>query len=214
MNDKNKSLGISILSIIMIVVSLLFIVFGITSYLSNSKEKVKEKAKDNPSVDKKDEESTGKKISYKGYVYTLPKGWERNEEYTKALNIFFKYYEDDHVNQMGSIIDIKKLSSSDVTIESIFKDLTYFENMLKNNNNFNNVGEGKLVTNEDTTAIFFPCEYGDSQKVIMVYMPAYDDYYYNVQFYYNKIIDDKPVSYHNLESAYIIVDFLNTGVKE
>ena len=154
-------------------------------------------------------------LLYKGYIYNLPNGWTKDDNYTKALNIVFNSSHDDVISYNGGVINYNSISSTGFDADYLFKDISFFENSLKNGRNSYIVGEGKLINHGGKPVVIFPCGYvnSDTSKVLIVYMPADDKYYYDINFYSNRVIDNKDEMYFNYDDLYAFLDFLNSKEK-
>ncbi len=75
------------------------------------------------------------------------------------------------------------------------------------------VGEAIIDKINDTPVISFPCEYGKSSKVLISYMPAYDNNYYAIDLYSNLVKKEETTDFYNYDSPSIIANFLNTKEK-
>ncbi len=198
-----KSSHRMILIAIILVLLVALLIFGFIS-MSNFKpnNNNKTKLKDN-------------ELIFKDYIYTLPEGWQKNKEFSdEALNIMLLGL-DDHISyQLGAIIDVQKIADIGYTGDDIFQDITFFENSLKNSKNFSEVGEGYISQYGDTSMIIIPCVYANSSKLLMLYVPAYEGYFYYVKYYYNETVNGVDEQRYNYDYLFYIVDFLNSRRKK
>ena len=113
---------------------------------------------------------------------------------------------------MGAIIDVKRISSN-YKKENIFQSIDFALDQLKNSKFKGKIGDGKVVDYDNSSVVLFPCEVGESSKVIFAFMSAYDDYYYMIQFYPKTKNDGGEEIIYDEEDLFIVVDFLKTGKK-
>ena len=197
-------------SIIILILLVLLLVLLIGGYILLNKNN-SNKSDKNEVINLKENE-----LLYDGYIYTLPEGWKKNEYYTTALNVIFNTSEDGVDSYSGGIINITTIASTGKTKKELFYDTAFFEESLKESKTGLDVGEGTLIVRDDTPVVIFPCEYvnGNNSKVLLAFMPEDDEYFYNIQFYSNRVVDYKDELYFNYEGLYSFVDFLNTRVKQ
>ena len=191
--------------VILLVLLLLILLPGIFF----NKDKEKEPYKDKEIVLKDNE------LLYADYIYTLPDGWSKNDQYTNALNVIFNTTEEGVESFNGGIINIKKINSTGKDKDFLFKDTSFFQESLTSGNAYLNVGEGMKIEHNNTPIIVFPCEYtnGNNSKVLLAFMPENDEYFYNIQFYSNRVVDNVDELYFNYEGLNQFIEFLSTGVK-
>ena len=207
----DKSRRNIIISITLIIIAIIFILYGSTAFFKKeqpNKEKEKEKP---PTADiNKKVTLEENEIQYGEYIYTLPDGWKLNDSSSnKVLKIFNNTVVDGVTTNMGAYISTEKIASTKHTKEEIFKDATFFRDNLKKNNS-DIMGDGFVVTIDKNNAIVFPYINDKKTKLLLAYMPAYEGYFYDIQFFSNKVVGDHTETFYNFDDLDIIFNFLNT----
>ena len=197
----NKTYKILII-IVLLVLLLIMLIFGYNSFKRYSFKEAKK-------IDLKENE-----LIFQDYIYKLPEGWKSNDKDSSTLNINTSGVINGVSFHKGANIYIEKISSTGKSKEELFNDITFFEKSLHKNWESNVIGEGQIIQVGDTSIFTFPCEFGDSSKVLLAYMPAYGGYFYDIQFYSNMIIDGKEEMVFNYQDLSIVADFLNSRVKK
>ncbi len=204
---KNKKVSYKSLIIAIIVILIPVVILGY-NFLNNNKNNSKsnEPKKDNSKITQ---------LVFKDYVYDLSGSWKRFEDKkTDALIINSVGSVNGISTQMSAIIDVQKIAVTNYAGDNLFKDVKFFENILKDRSNFKFVGEGRYIEYGNTPIIAVPCEYGEDSKVMMVYLPAYEDYFYYIYFYSSKLINGKGEMFFNYDGLPNVFDFLSTRVKK
>ena len=211
-SNKKKSGKTSIISIILIVVAMILMCYAIASYFV--KDEPKDDGNPDDTTDVEENRSKAVEVTYDGYIYKLPTGWRLNEENSESmLKIFCMTSDDGNLVNMGAYITLQNISSTNKTKEELFKDATFFEASLKKRDSANIVGNPTITTINAVPLIIFPYEHANNGKLLLAYMPAYDDYFYDIQFYSNKVIDGKEERYYNENDLSVIAEMLNSRVK-
>ena len=151
-------------------------------------------------------------VLYEKYIYTLPDGWRVDYNFKGGLNIIFNSTNDGIPYYNGGVVNVQKMTAMKYG-ESVFNDMSFFENALKKNHTGLNIGEGRMFKNNQNDVIVFPCEYkehGDI-KFLFAFMKVDETDFYNIQFYSNVVIDNVDEMRFNYNDLYAFVDFLNNN---
>ena len=200
-NKKSKS-NIKINSILVLLLVIIMVGINVLIRNNNSNDTVELYLEDN-------------EILYENYIYKLPEGWRINNYYKDGLNVLFNTTIDDIPYYNGGIINIQKMTNMKYG-DSIFKDMSFFENALKKNHTELNIGEGKMYKRGKYDVIVFPCEYigYEDTKFLFAFMQEDESSFYNIQFYTNKVVDNEDELCYNYEDLNSFIDFLNNKEKE
>ena len=201
-NSKRKKGNLKLNTILLILLVIIMVGINIFIRNDNSNEVVELFLEDN-------------EILYEKYIYTLPDGWTINNYYRDGLNILFDTTVDDIPYYNGGIINIQKMTNMNYG-ESIFKDMSFFEDSLNKYHNELNVGEGQMFKSGKYDVIVFPCEYKDytDTKFLFAFMQEDESYFYNILFYANKVVDDVDELCFNYDGLNSFLNFLNSKEKE
>ena len=199
------------ISIILIALGILLI--GISSVLLVTNKNNNEPPKDDPSDKPKKED----KVEISGWTFKLPEGWEKSETTSTGMNVVFETTDKEGVTiYNGTVFNIHKSSETGYKNEALFNDTSFFKESLTFANSVNFLEEGQCIERGGKPVVFYPCQYKNSEtsKVIMAYMPAGEDTFFDIQFYSNKVIDDVDQQFINNEDFLLLIDFLNSGVQK
>ena len=217
-NSKKKNINLIVI-IAFIIIALLVLLLVITSTLG--KESKNKNGNNNSELKDEEEEDFEEVINefvYDGYVYTLPNDWNYNEEYEydDVLNINYTTTVDGVPTNVGALISIEDISDTGHSKDEIFKNVSFFEKSLKKGDKANVVGEGKYsLVGDDTPAVIFPYYNAkESTNLLLAYMPAYDNFFYDIQFFTIKLIDSKQETVINYEDLQTLLEILNDKEKE
>ena len=199
-----------IIPITLVLIAVVIILFGINLFLKEQPKKENEKPID-PNDNKVNLENN--EIQYGDYIYTLPSGWRINESReNNVLKLFLNTVVEGVTTNMGAIISTEKIASTKHTKEEIFKDATFFRKSIGKNNS-DVMGDGFVTPFGDNNVIVFPYINDGKTKLLLAYMPAYDGYFYDIQFFSNKVVDDHTETFYNFDDLDIIFNFLNSRKK-
>ena len=137
-------------------------------------------------------------INYNGYTYLLPFNIFAKVELKDDINVLHIY---NNVNKWGAFVEVFYIDEKSSSLYTDYDKLE--ENLIKNgynirNKKIKNVNEKELVSFELKN---------DSSSGLVSYMPAYDNYEYEIVIYDG---DDKSMNYDALD---IILDILSSGEK-
>ena len=189
---------------ILLVIIIILLSYGYILYQYKNGDKTEK-------IDLKDNE-----ILYKDYIYTLPEGWEKNEDYPKALNVTFKTTQDGIDSYSGGVVYYKKIASTGHDLEYVFKDPSFIKENLTEGSPYIDLGEGIKTEHNGNPVIIFPAEYsnGNNSKVLLAFTPANEEYFYNIQFYSNKVVDNVDELYFNYDGLNSLLEFLSNGISK
>ena len=211
-----KSRKMIMLSNILIIFAVILIFIGISTYLDKGKPKDNNNSNnsDNSNAPRNTEyELKDNELVFNDYVYKLPEGWYINGEVPNVLNVYFSDTVDGVNTNIGAYISVEEIAATGSTKEDLFSGITFFENSIKKGPKSSYLGEGKLNYIKNTPIVVFDYGKDESSKLLLAYMPAYEGYFYDIQFYANRVIDGKEERYFDYDNLYIIATMLNAGVK-
>ena len=203
-------------------IPIILIIIGISLIVASSImiiTKNNKMSEDNPPSDKP-EKKKKETIVFDGWVFTLPEGWTKNDEKTDesdGINILFNKTTSKVTSYNGAVFNIQKNASTGLKKEELFKDTSFFEEAIHfGYKDTVKVLNGKVITHKDKPVLVYECEYTEREnsKSMFIYMPADDEYFYDIKFYSSKIVDDKEVMFYNYDDLLLFLDFLNTGKKQ
>ena len=208
-----------IISILLILLATFLIIYGLTYVFKDTPKE----DKNNNSNDNNNKQSTNNKVKYKvkenevlfgEYVYTLPEGWSLNENSNKnVINIFTNTTVDGVTTNIGAIVSVEEIAKTGHTREEIFKDAKFFKSNFDKSGSSDVYGDGFVTPFGDSNVIVFPYINDKTTKLLLAYMPAYEGYFYDIQFFSNKLVDGKTETFYNFDDLDIIFNFLNTRKK-
>ena len=200
-----------IISTALILIALILILFGMTSFFKDQPKKENEKpaSQKNKKISLEDNE-----ILFGDYIYTLPSGWKLNDaSKNNVLKIYYNTIIEGVTTNIGAIISLEEIAKTGHTKEEIFKDSSFFKSCLSKAESSDEVSEGATVKFNNENVFVFPYNNDGKTKLLLAYMPAYEGFFYDIQFFSNKVVVDHTETYYNYDDIDIVFNFLNSRKK-